>query len=477
MSDTPFEIHDDEINVEEIMEMIRNNIRRRKEAGLLPPDPPDFSHTHYPDSASGSTSDYSRDLAYLTGNWDVQNTSYSISSHRPFAGRLLVKGRTLIHGEVRRYVDPMIWKQAEFNRNTASALESVTGRLTEIENHLREQESLLQQQRDDLAELLLEKEQVLRDEFSAASDQLESRMNEFMNEFLFRFQNQIEEEVNKQVKSTLFAMDNDIENKAWLARVLEERRLKVMQGEKGYFESGSIEPPASPSPGTDLNYFVFEETFRGSRHRIKNQQSAFTRYFEGCRNVLDIGCGRGEFLEIMREQGVGAHGVDLDETMVDYCRMRGLDVEYNDAVTYLEQLEDASLDGIFIDQVVEHLEPGYLIRLLQLCHQKMMYGFYLVAETVNPLSFTSLANFYVDPTHVRPVHPETLRFLMESCGFRELELQFLSPISEENRLQKGTVDPELSEMEQHRIEVYNKNIEMLNAILYGAQDYVLVGKK
>ena len=179
----------------------------------------------------------------------------------------------------------------------------------------------------------------------------------------------------------------------------------------------------------------------------------------------------------MKEQGIGARGVDLDETMVDYCRMRGLEVELKDAISYLEGLEDGSLDGIFIDQVVEHLEPGYLIHLLQLCHQKMQYGFYLVAETVNPLSFFSFANFYIDLTHVRPVHPETLRFLFDNAGFRELEVNFLSPVTDEARLQKFPSDWGRDDEGRRMVEVYNRNVEMLNGILYGAQDYSVVGKK
>ena len=124
-----FEIKDDQINVEEIMEEIRENIRRRKEAGVYPPEP---DSSVIPQTPAGSDSDLARDLAYLSGNWDIQNNSYFISSHRPIAGKVLVKGREIVHSEVRRYVDPVIWKQAEFNRAAGRALEEMIRQVSGI---------------------------------------------------------------------------------------------------------------------------------------------------------------------------------------------------------------------------------------------------------------------------------------------------------------------------------------------------------
>jgi O-antigen chain-terminating methyltransferase len=170
-------------------------------------------------------------------------------------------------------------------------------------------------------------------------------------------------------------------------------------------------------------------------------------------------------------------GVDADSDMVSYCHSRQLDVKQGDAISYLEHLEDKSLDGIFIDQVVEHLDPEYLIRLLALCYQKLKFGYYLVVETVNPLSFVSFVNFYVDMTHKRPVHPETLQYLFNASGFRECDKKFFSPVSDENRLKKITNITTLDHTAQKNLEEYNSNIEILNTILFGAQDYAVIGKK
>ena len=206
------------------------------------------------------------------------------------------------------------------------------------------------------------------------------------------------------------AMNEDIENRAWLARMLDKRIAN----------SKEISPEVTDNDA-GVNYFLFEERFRGSRADIKGRQQTFLKYFEGCKNILDIGCGRGEFLEILREQRIEGKGVDIDKDMVNFCKSRGFDVERMDAISYLEKLEDNSLGGIFIDQVVEHLEPDYLIRMLGLCHEKLIYSDPIVVETVNPLSFFSFANFYIDMSHKRPVHPETLKFLLGAHGFREIE--------------------------------------------------------
>ena len=260
-------------------------------------------------------------------------------------------------------------------------------------------------------------------------------------------------------------MNQEIENRAWLANILDKKIGNIQDIETSV-----------PTQESGLNYFLFEERFRGSREDIKQRQTTFVHYFQGCKNVLDIGCGRGEFLELLRENDVEGHGVDVDGDMVDFCTSKGLNVEKTDAISYLEKIEDKTLDGIFIDQVVEHLEPDYLIKMLRLCHRKLNFGYHILIETVNPLSLVSFANFYLDMSHKKPIHPETLKFLMASVNFREIDTRFFSPIPDEMRLRKINSDG-VEERDRHPMEVYNHNIDMLNNILYGAQDYMVIGKK
>lgn len=504
-----FEINDEEVNVEEIMRKIRENISKRKEQGTYPP-PLDEANKQLISNQKLSMGEIkgevADDLAALNRNCDIQNNSYVISSHRPVVGKVLIKGREVVHGEVRRYVDPMVFKQIEFNQNASKVFNNTAYRLAKIENEigfeseepkqpcsgskslkmqLNETNERLLQLETESDQRLFEVEDSLRalkqqisDEIAVnrkmyeMAEQVRTDVNMLLSQLRDEIRGQhqeIRKENEERIHSLVLSMIDDIKKKAWLCNLLDERNAHALS------QTEILLQP--PHVDTGVNYFVFEDKFRGNREDVAQKQTAFLRYFEGCKNVLDIGCGRGEFLETMGKHGIGARGVDLDETMVDFCRSKGLEVELEDAFDYLEKLEDASLDGIFIDQVVEHLEPAYLVRLLKLCFQKMKYGFYLIAETVNPLSFSSFANFYIDLTHIKPVHPETLKFLLESTGFREVKPVFSSPLPETMRLQKLVPNEGATDLERHQVDIYNRNIEMLNATLYGAQDYAMIGKK
>jgi O-antigen chain-terminating methyltransferase len=343
-------------------------------------------------------------LNYINSNWDVQ-AEYKIRSHRRYLGSILVWVRQLIHGEVQRYVDPTIGRQNEFNN-----------RVTHILNSYRK----------------------VFDTLAAV----------------------------KNIFETSASMNKDIENKAWLANMLDVRVKKGIES-LPFKENDDI-----------MNYFVFEEKFRGSIEDIKKRQSIFLEYFKSCQNVLDIGCGRGELLSLLKDNGIGAKGIDMNEDMVLYCQKLGLDVQKAEAVSYLQSSDDKSLDGVFSGQVVEHLKPLELINLVKLSYDKMKYGTYFIAETINPLCLSVFAkSFYMDMTHVKPVHPVTIKFLMESAGFRDVEFKFFSPHNDEAKLDKIEISNELDEKSRMQLELMNKNIDKLNELLYGYQDYAVIGKK
>jgi O-antigen chain-terminating methyltransferase len=160
---------------------------------------------------------------------------------------------------------------------------------------------------------------------------------------------------------------------------------------------------------------------------VKERQRVYVDDFRGAAPVLDVGCGRGELLELLRAAGVEARGIDPDADMVAFARGEGLDVEQADAVSYLDSLDDASLGGIFMGQVVEHLPAPMLVRTLELAAAKLRPGGVLVAETINPLSPLALRNYFADLTHAQPLVPDTLALLARQAGFASVETRFLNP--------------------------------------------------
>jgi O-antigen chain-terminating methyltransferase len=184
--------------------------------------------------------------------------------------------------------------------------------------------------------------------------------------------------------------------------------------------------------------------------------------------VLDVGCGRGELLSLLRDAGVEATGVDGDADMVAFARGEGLDVEQADLLAHLESRPDESLGAIFAGQVVEHLPPPVLVRFLELAHAKLRDGGVLIAETINPLSPLALRSYFADLTHAQPLVPETLALLARQAGFEGTELRYLNP--PERRLNE--IDLPAGPAREALLE----NVRRLNEVLFGPLDYALYAR-
>jgi O-antigen chain-terminating methyltransferase len=198
--------------------------------------------------------------------------------------------------------------------------------------------------------------------------------------------------------------------------------------------------------------------------------------FAGQTDVLDLGCGRGEFLDLLRDAGISARGLDLNHEMVEACRARGHVVAEGDALAYLETLQDGSLGGVFAAQVVEHLEPEYLSRLLETARLKLRSGGVLVLETINASCWLAFFESYIrDLTHVRPLHPETLQFLVRASGFHEVHVEFKSPVDRSARL-AAAVAPGGPEGMREALDTINENMTKLNDRLFSYQDYAVLAR-
>jgi SAM-dependent methyltransferase len=241
--------------------------------------------------------------------------------------------------------------------------------------------------------------------------------------------------------------------------------------------------PSSGAFGPSLDaykYVGFEDQFRGSQDVIRARMASYLPYFEAgtSGDVLDVGCGRGEFIDLLNARGIPARGIDLNHEMAEVCRARGLNVTEADAVSFLETLPDGSLRGIFAAQVVEHLEPSYLLKFLEIAFVKLRPGGRLVLETLNPACWMAFFESYIrDITHKWPLHPETLKYLVTASGFSRADIEYRSPVAPQDRLQPIVV-PEGADLAVRDLaETFNSNVEKLNARMFTFMDYAIVAER
>ena len=227
----------------------------------------------------------------------------------------------------------------------------------------------------------------------------------------------------------------------------------------------------------DIDYVIFENCFRGSPELIKERQLKYLDYFKDKKSVLDIACGRGEFLEIMKENNINAEGIDLNDEMVKVCRDKGLKVAKADALQFLNK-KTGKYDGIFCSNLVEHLEYDEIRSLASDIRKALIDDGLFVVETVNPESLNIFANaFYLDLTHIRPLHPLGLEALLESQGFYNMKIIRFTEIEEDGRLEEVENENDLSLEFRNSIAACNRNFQRLNNLLYGYQEYGIISYK
>jgi SAM-dependent methyltransferase len=239
-------------------------------------------------------------------------------------------------------------------------------------------------------------------------------------------------------------------------------------------------PPVSPGSTDSWKYVGFEDLYRGSRDDIRARQEIYLSLFEGASDVLDVGCGRGEFLDLLAAMGIHARGLDLNHEMVQVCRARGLDVTESDALSYLRAQPDESVGGLIAAQVVEHLEPDYLLQTLDEAQRVLRPGATIVLETINVACWLAFFESYIrDITHARPLHPDTLKYLVTASGFVDVAVQFGASIDPANRLQpvsrvaRAAGDDALRSL----ADTLDGNVERLNRLMFTHLDYAVIARR
>jgi 2-polyprenyl-3-methyl-5-hydroxy-6-metoxy-1,4-benzoquinol methylase len=466
-----------EIDIEQIMEWLREDIKRRRLQHSFEDQP-----THFPDD------ELAADFASLHAGYDVYNLEFT--SHRRIFGPLV----TFAKKALRQLLTPILTRQVTYNAVNSRVATRLGQQLAALSRQLQVYEGSLTaegqarqalqaqlaaygqqaRQREETFTAHTEALQALQGQLAAYGQQARQR-----DETLAARADAAQEHLNERVENLAQQQRMDLQTmRERLTRV--ERKLRrilyVLTDDQTAAERLKIARKAVPSQALDaaFDYLGFEDRFRGSEEDVKARQQAYVKYYQGQSHVLDIGCGRGEFLELLREAGIKVRGVDLDLDMVLYCREKGLDVVQEDGLAYLDSLPDETLGGIFASQVIEHLESKQTIELVKLCWRKLRPGGTLILETLNPKCLMIFAeSFYKDFFHIKPIHPEAMEFLLESTGFLDIELKFSAPVESSKRILSlpgpeapGTV-----------VETLNRGIEQLNELLYGFQNYAVIGRK
>jgi O-antigen chain-terminating methyltransferase len=240
-------------------------------------------------------------------------------------------------------------------------------------------------------------------------------------------------------------------------------------------ESGDPTPLARAVE--EQGYVELERLFRGSEKEIGRRLEPYLGYLEGKAPVLDLGCGRGEALALLVGHGVDARGVDSSAEMVEQCREKGLVAEVGDLFEALAGEPEASLGGVVSFHVIEHLPPDSLERLVKLAWRALRPGGVLALETPSPLSLmVSARNFWIDPTHKRPVHPDSLKLSFELAGFDPVFRLDLQPFADDLRLSEISSE-RLPTNQVELVERVNRLRDELDALLFGYQDFGMVGFK
>lgn len=217
----------------------------------------------------------------------------------------------------------------------------------------------------------------------------------------------------------------------------------------------------------EFDYAGFEDRYRGTEESIRLRlEERYLHLFKNRADIVDLGCGRGEFLSLLKEKGVSAQGIDMGAEMVRRCREKGLDVVEANAVDFMRAAGEKHFGGIMCSQVVEHLTAADLMQLVRSCREALKDGGILVLETINPLSLATYRFSYpMDLTHRHMVHPFTLQYILESVGFSKVELAYFSPAREKMIFPTDT--PE--EMTKFYEEIQN--------CLFSEQDYAVIATR
>ncbi len=448
----------------------------------------------------------------------------SIGSRVPLLGPILTLMRRLARPFVQPLIDPYLDRQERFNVEVVRHLNELgqrterrLGRIGEeiqrciadptrlearLEAALSDYDEALRSRHVVLFDALEEELWALRDRLVDAHGEINRRFHEFDVRFVERAQavdrrfdekdravdQALEEVVRVRGSGGSIGTTELLETREHLTRVLEEIHKRVPQA------GSTTTTGAGAAVGgldaelwqrlrawmNDADYRAFQDQFRGDTREIVRRMRSHVTRFEGVEGpIADLGCGRGEFLELLQEAGHEAIGVEINIAEVENCTARGLTVVQADLFDWLEGRGPESLGGIFLAQVIEHLAPPDWSRLVRLAASKLAPGGRLLIETINPESLYALVRAYaIDPTHVRPVHPELLAFFANRAGFGSVEIRYQAEVPDNLRVtpideSSSRGNPELMAV----VRALNERLHRIDRLCCAPQEYALVATR
>ncbi len=372
----------------------------------------------------------------------------AIGSVNPRPPGLVNNAVQLVKRAVSRLLNWHVREQVEFNRASLAAIDATLEALNENNRSLA--------QLADFMARWTEWRTGCEQRLASTENELLRTIAELKTGFDYRL-GQASEEIQRRMWGDLARLRDEFEHALAEYERLMHTELRLARRREALPEAAAQTQQPASLPA--LDYAALAERFRGSEEEVRQKQRFYLRFFAGHRDVLDLGCGRGEFLELMRETGVPARGIELSAELVAACRAKGLEASQGDLLGCLPALPDESLDGIFCAHVVEHLAPEFLPGVIRAAAAKLRKDGLLVIETPNPECLATFAlHFYLDPTHVRPVPAGLLMFYMQESGLGRIEVHQLSPAA-------GAA-PSLASLPEDFREAF-----------FGGMDYAIIGRK
>jgi O-antigen chain-terminating methyltransferase len=455
---TPFKVPDSPFTIDAIMDAIHEQVVRcdAQAAAKAPGPAAPTSEEQAPASPSQERQALRETLALLARRLESE-PEFRIHSHRPVVGRLIDSIKRAIDWGSRPYVDVVRRRQDDWNAATLQALRQVVDRFDAMEERLAAAQECLR-----AAEARLG----ASEERLGASEERLGMSEERLGASEERLG--ASEERLGASEARLMATEALLGTSEARLGTTEER-LRLMDSRESLVAFNAAIPAERRLDAMDKT--------RGTRDDIHMRQKAYFEYFRNLPGqVLDVGCGRGELLTMLRLNGIECWGADVDPLMVEVTRSTGVHAIQADAVGALRSVAPGTLGGVFAAQVIEHFFPGELLEFLALARQRLAPGGAMILETINPGSLGAMAkSYYRDLDHKQPLHPEGLKQLIKMAGFATVEVHYINPFSAEER-PPALPSPDRLEIAPHAREALERRFEKIEALLYGMQDYYVVAR-